>query len=785
MFDPFRWAGLARLGRETFLEDKLTLITGQVSDVGMNDASGLFYARAAEFRGDGAVVVTPAPATFTVKDGAVSANIAPGPTVITLHVGPVRKDWFVNVPEADIGLGDLIATYTTYEPAVVSAAIAARDAAIEAESEAKQAAIDAEAKRVAAETAANLTGQDRLHVDNVRALLDETYDESQAGQALPPRLTETALNATYEASFQVNVNSFGASQSASAATNVAAIRSACDVVQAAGGGTLHFPDPSYAIQIDGSAHRNNLYHFTGLTGVRITGGATLNDATVYSIDKLANIFAFTRCADVDIDMRYMGVEIAEANKENHLGRIGATFAYFEDHCTNPRVRLYGENLRYGVRSGDYLNTAYGECAGFDVEVRGKNIGYPIALTLATVKRLHSEVDGFHRSVYLAGCAGDGRGLVTSNSRNQYGAVIYVLCTNAITTYSTVQSEQRARGCSNLDIFSTDSGSTKFLPQSTLTGLALQWVAEGTEHRNLSFTFSAKTSNTIASTVGGFMLESTVTDVPFKWEPYIVLDNIKVSGTIDRAGQTAATNSLGEIYVRAYDPADTTNAHSPKVKSFAIQDVSYTKGTVQTRPWFVELPGLVDTVTLQRVQADGVAIVSNAPGAVVAMKSCKTGPLSAANPGSIGTLSLDDTLASSLVADRIAGVVYANRTGVGWASARSEVTPIQLATNGTATVTAVGALKRGAIVKGLVVRISYSGAPPGKIRVGTAVSPARFGEWATISGTNRLTAGTGLPYYHTGPDADLRVTFVPDDGVTFPNGPAVQIAIYAERFTIDI
>ena len=175
----------------------MTLITGQVADVGMNNASGVFYARAAEFRGDGTTVVSPSPATFTITGGVVSAEVEPGPTIITLHVGPVRKDWFVNVPETDVGLGDLIATYMEYEPAVVSAAIKARDAAIEAESEAKQAAIDAEAKRVAAETAADLTGQDRLHVDNVRALLDEAYDQSQAGMALPPRLTETALNATY------------------------------------------------------------------------------------------------------------------------------------------------------------------------------------------------------------------------------------------------------------------------------------------------------------------------------------------------------------------------------------------------------------------------------------------------------------------------------------------------------------------------------------------------------------------------------------------------------------
>ena len=110
----------------------MTLITGQVADVGMNNASGVFYARAAEFRGDGTTVVSPSPATFTISDGAVSAEVEPGPTIITLHVGPIRKDWFVNVPETDVGLGDLIATYTTYEPAVVSAAIKARDAAIEA-----------------------------------------------------------------------------------------------------------------------------------------------------------------------------------------------------------------------------------------------------------------------------------------------------------------------------------------------------------------------------------------------------------------------------------------------------------------------------------------------------------------------------------------------------------------------------------------------------------------------------------------------------------------------------
>ena len=147
----------------------MTLITGQVADVGMNNASGVFYARATEFRGDGTTVVSPSPATFTITGGVVSAEVEPGPTIITLHVGPVRKDWFVNVPESDVGLGDLIEAFTEYEPPVVSAAIAARDAAEQARDEAVAAAGDVdsaiagaagavvaavESDRVAAEAAA-------------------------------------------------------------------------------------------------------------------------------------------------------------------------------------------------------------------------------------------------------------------------------------------------------------------------------------------------------------------------------------------------------------------------------------------------------------------------------------------------------------------------------------------------------------------------------------------------------------------------------------------------------
>ena len=177
----------------------MTLITGQVSDVGMNNASGVFYARAAEFRGDGTTVVAPSPATFTITDGVVSAEVAPGPTIITLHVGPIRKDWFVNVPEADVGLGDLIATYTTYEPAVVSAAIKARDAAEAAELAAVVARDEALASEARVGVEHEHVHQDSVHVDAVAANVAAALEQANvfAQDQVPPYLQQGVLNNTY------------------------------------------------------------------------------------------------------------------------------------------------------------------------------------------------------------------------------------------------------------------------------------------------------------------------------------------------------------------------------------------------------------------------------------------------------------------------------------------------------------------------------------------------------------------------------------------------------------
>lgn len=169
----------------------MTLVTGTVQDLGHDGMEGTLWARPARFRSDGQVVLAPERKPFKITGGVVSAELAPGPAVLELQVGSHARGTFeVVIPEADITLADLLDTVFPWEPAQVSLFVAEREAA-------QQAKTEAEAAAGQAVTAAQQTGQDRSHVDQVRTELDEAFDESTAGNVLPPRLTETALSATY------------------------------------------------------------------------------------------------------------------------------------------------------------------------------------------------------------------------------------------------------------------------------------------------------------------------------------------------------------------------------------------------------------------------------------------------------------------------------------------------------------------------------------------------------------------------------------------------------------
>ncbi|MFB5309979.1 phage tail spike protein [Enterococcus casseliflavus] len=511
--------------------------------------------------------------------------------------------------------------------------------------------------------------------------------------------------------------------------------------------------------------RLHLASFVDTTNVEITGNdALILDNTTYSPDKLVNIFMFTRVKGITIrGIDYKGKTVLNPSQE--LNTTGATFAYIEDNCSDIDIDVYGENLRYGIRSGDYLEPSYGYCKNIKARVTGKMIGYPIALSLSENVNLFAQVEGFHRSIYLAGVSG---GHVESVCKNQYGAVIHVLLTNAITIYSTVQSEQRARGCVNIEVKATDAGSTVFLPQSSVCGLGLQWVAQGTTFENLTFRFYVKSNNTIASSVGGFLLESSVAGVPFTWEPYISLKNIKVSGTISRESQTEPSNSLGEIYIRAYDQKDSDFTHCPIVNNFTIEDVVIEKSSNQLRSLFFEIPNISDSLKVKNLTAFDIDAIITAPKGKIMLDN-----VNIKNIGSktdIASMIVKNSSISDLPFTLIRKLTTEN-SRVNRIENYVQTRRIIINCDGNLTYTIPGALKRGNLVKSISAHISNYVAI-GTLEIGIPGVTDYFGS-ASLSRTSGLSRFSPpnykegvLPRYFN-PAKDLLITFKPDDPSVVP------------------
>jgi len=747
--------------------------------------------------GDGSVAVDQSAGTFTVSPPASDSadlNVDPGDTLQYRLVveyglsstGERRTSGLDTWFELDgVGPTDLSAIIeTAYLPAsAISAAITTITNAGTLEV-ARVNATGAPILSAAQASAAAALVSETNAADISGIAVDDDIVEVliQPGVAGPK--TKAALNASYEGAVVLvgpGIDPTGVTDSTTGIRNRIAAGLAAGIRKFSA-----VPNATYKVNIVGSTHRQNLIWFTDLTDIQILGrGATIRDTTTYTADKLCNMFGFTRCTNIEVTgWSYLGEVVA--SPATFLGATGASFVYAEDGCRNIKVEARLTNARYGVRSGDYTQVAYGECRNFQVKVTGSMIGYPIAVTNGYNVNGQVDVDGFHRASYLAGVTG---ARLITRFKNWYGATIANLVTNGLTLYAddVNYADRTARGCKNIRVDSTDTGSTVFPTQSMCCGLGLQWVAEGTEFADVEFTFHVRSSDTVASTVGGFQLESTVksgrTEYPFNWETFIKITDLRIRGDIDRTGQAVATNSLGEIFMRSYDSGDGGLTHIPTISKVDIQ-VTYKKGSVQTRPWFVELPGLIDTVVLDRVQAVGVPLVASAPTGTVSLRGGNYGAVSVTpSPHSLAVLDLSDGVVSTGVASaRITR--QRHRSGsIGFATALTETVQDALATTGTATVVGTGWLRKGFMVKGIVMRVSYAGAPPGNITIGIPGTAALFGTFTMVSGVNRLFVSTGLPYYPA-VDTNIVVTFAPTDGVTFPNGPWVQLAVYAERFSVD-
>ena len=371
-----------------------------------------------------------------------------------------------------------------------------------------------------------------------------------------------------------------------------------------GASIFDFLDKPYKIATTNGA---NFSSFTSKTKLTIKGeGALLIDTTTHTSSGLTILFSLDACSNVDIyGVNYKGEQLASpSDPTNGIGYKGVTYVNLKNACSNVNVSAFLTDARYGVRSGDYSTSSEGYSYNLNINITGLRVGYTSALYLAQDFRIYSySVDG-HRAVYLAGCQ---RGEVNAHVKNQYIAPIQVLLTDAKTGTGT------SRGCANINTTVRDMGSTTFVANSWLCGISLSRVDPGTTYADLNFHVYLKSTDSVASTIGAFVISSSAKtydpSYPYNWEQTIYLKNISVSGLIDRSEQTTATHGVGEVYVGTID----TGTHYATSSGFNFNQLKIINGAGSNpRALYFLLDGLTDAVNFNQCDFGKYTLECRAP-----------------------------------------------------------------------------------------------------------------------------------------------------------------------------
>jgi hypothetical protein len=325
----------------------------------------------------------------------------------------------------------------------------------------------------------------------------------------------------------------------------------------------------------------------------ITGnGALINDLTPKLIKTITPVFWFWNCHNISVTgLNYIGSVLE--NPSTDLGYYGSTFVRASHGSSNITVQSDSlQHLRYGVQSGDYTDFSYGGCSGFNINLKTNFCGYSYALYYAHTITGTIHAENTHRAVYHAGCVGVN---TVVSCKNQYVAPIQALMTDCFI------SSGRSRGCQNITIDITDLGSDTYLAASWLAGISLSRVDPTIVYDNINVTVHLTGTDTLSSSIGAFIINSNAINYepkyPFNFDPWIYINNVTISGTIDRTAQTIET-MLQDIYIMAQDTV--TPAHFPTVSNLKCKNLNMLSGTnfsagKKTLRFYI--PGLTDTLTL--------------------------------------------------------------------------------------------------------------------------------------------------------------------------------------------
>lgn len=490
---------------------------------------------------------------------------------------------------------------------------------------------------------------------------------------------------------------------------------------------VHYPAGRYKVAM---ANNAALVTISGKGGIRISGqSATIYDPRTYTGDPLAPVFDFVACSDIEVvGVNYEGANLASPATE--LGVVGGTFIRFRNGSSGLRVEAEIVNARYGVLSGDYSDFSQNNNSDIRARLRTNFCGYPVAIYGADDVIADIYCENVHRAAYLAGVSG---GRVDVRWKNQYIADTVVLLTDALVGASTL------KGCSDLRVESHDVGSTVFQDSSACCGLFNSRQTSEIIHENLSFNFSVKSSDTVSTKVGGFKLASGPLPggEPFCWEPTTHLRNIKVSGVIDRSGQTLDSNSAGDIYWNSID----NGPHTATVSNISFENITIIPSSGTTRDCYFEASGLQDSVTFKNVVSSGAVglRLATAIGTKAVFNNCKLPHL--VQSGTVGTIEFNNSIVTSMPSALTASGNPINGSSLNGAGMTLRMKETVLTLSG-ASVTWTNAIPLGAVVMGCVsiIQSGIAGATGYLLGIGTDTA-----RWANVNNTSPGLATTPNNY----------------------------------------
>jgi hypothetical protein len=324
-------------------------------------------------------------------------------------------------------------------------------------------------------------------------------------------------------------------------------------------------------------------------------GAAFIDNTVYSttVASFNPLFVLTGgVTSFKSNIAHIGLQIPSMSTQ--IGYRGATYVYSKGANKNITLNTYLENTRYGVLAGSYSDPSLGGTKCIRGALRCKNVGYPIATYLADDIEMEISGDGFHRVHYISGC---NHARIRTLTKNYYIAPIAHFYTDALISSGV------SKGCTDCKTEAIDQGSTQYVANSYLLGIALSRVDPNTVFNNIELSGKVTAKNGQAEKLGLATIVSSVRTVqpsyPTNWTDQILLNNIKIIGTVDRAAQSTEEHGFSDLYLACTDDLSIPgNLYFPKITNLFI-DFNYLAGT-GNKPrgfwWFLE--GLQDVANVR-------------------------------------------------------------------------------------------------------------------------------------------------------------------------------------------